>query len=224
MARRRLLLFVPLVLLLVAIGLIAYGQTRVPEPAFRGNLRELLPPAPAGWTMKEKRIAESPEMQKAVGEILNFDDGVFADYLGPAGERLSVYIAYWTPGRMSHRLVAGHTPDVCWVGNGWLKASSSDTEHALPDFPVGEARIFKANGTAEHVWFWHLVGAESMRYGTGYVPPWTAAITDLFRRGLNQREEQFFIRLSSNRELQPQLSEPVLPLIIEGLPWPTSSH
>src|SRR5690606_27133761 len=40
------------------------------------------------------------------------------DYIsGPL--RLSVYVAYWEPAKMSSRLVAGQTPDVCWVGAGW---------------------------------------------------------------------------------------------------------
>jgi hypothetical protein len=189
------LLTFSLCLLVGAIGLVTYGSMRVPEPTFHGAVHALLPPPPPGWSIKEKPIATSPEMQEAVGELLNFDDGVFVDYLGPSKERVSVYIAYWSPGRMSHRLVATHTPDVCWVGGGWEKRASGDTSGAAPKLPTGEARLFVARGNPEHVWFWHLVGTESKRYGTGHVPPWHAALTEVFRKGLNQREEQFFIRI-----------------------------
>lgn len=105
-------------LLVVAIGLVIYGQTRELEPTFHGKMAELLPPAPLGWSRTEQPIADTPEMRQKVDELLSFDDGVF--YIYTSGSlRLSVYVAYWQPGKMSSRLVAGHTPDVCWVGAGW---------------------------------------------------------------------------------------------------------
>ncbi|MBC8009323.1 MAG: exosortase-associated EpsI family protein [Burkholderiales bacterium] len=241
MKSSRLLLVAASALLLTAVGLVVYGSTQIPAPRFTGQLSELLPPAPAGWTKKEKPIADSPEMQEAVGEILNFDDGVFVDYTSTAGERLSVYIAYWTPGKMSHRLVAVHTPDVCWVGGGWKKTESSRLESfTLPQvssasspqvspspflqIPPGEDRVFTAQGTPEYVWFWHIVGNESKSYGTGGAPPWYSALTDLFAKGVNQREEQFFIRVSSNTALQPFMSGPTLPAILTSLPWPPTGQ
>lgn len=211
-----------------AIGLVIYGETQVPEPRFTSTLREILPPAPAGWTKTEKPIADTPEMQRAVGELLNFDDGIFVDYTNAAGDRLSVYIAYWTPGRMSHRLVAGHTPDVCWVGGGWQRTAMSRTDTlevarangSAVVVPAGESRTFVANGNPEHVWFWHLVGEESKSYGTGGTAPWHAAVSDILRKGLNQREEQFFIRLSSSKPVVQFVGEAVLEDVLARIPWP----
>jgi Protein of unknown function (DUF3485) len=218
-------------LLLIVIGLVAYGSTKIPEPTFEGKLKDLLPLAPSGWAMKEKPIAESAEMQQAVGELLNFDDGIFADYTNSAGDRLSVYLAYWTPGKMSHRLVAGHTPDVCWEGGGWVRTHKAQTPalHLVGilrarDIPVGEDRIFTAQSTPEYVWFWHLVGDQVKSYGTGYAPKWYSPITDLFDQGLNQRKEQFFIRLSSNRPLASLLDGEVLPKLLIDLPWPEQQN
>ncbi len=213
-------LFVAAFLLLTAVLLVAYGSWRESKPRFTARLVDLMPSPPRGWVLKEKPIAESAEMQEAVGELLNFDDGIFYDYISPTGDRLSVYLAYWSPGRMSHRLVAGHTPDVCWSGSGWRKTQSGDTSEVLPALPVGEARIFEAKDTPEYVWFWHLVGAESKRYGTGFAPPWYSPVTDLFRKGLNQREEQFFIRISSNKPLDTFLANGPLPELLSRIPWP----
>ena len=115
---RLLLIVVVLALLGIAVGLVVYGSTRPLSPTFHGRLADLLPPAPPGWTRKEQPIADSPEMRQKVDELLSYDDGIFYVYTsGPL--RLSVYVAYWQPGKMSARLVAGHTPDVCWVGAGW---------------------------------------------------------------------------------------------------------
>jgi hypothetical protein len=212
-----------LVLLVGAIGLVQYGNSRVLEPSFHGKLADLLPPAPVGWTMKTKEIADTPEMKQAVGELLNYDDGVFVDYTNGI-DRLSVYIAYWKPGKMSHRLVAAHTPDVCWVGNGWKKEKSETvrgltTSNGRPLAPA-EGRVFTAQGQPEYVWFWHLVGSEAKSYATGSAPPWYAALQDLWERGFNQRQEQFFIRLSSAESLDSKDLNPVLQPVLVQLPFP----
>jgi hypothetical protein len=141
---------------------------------------------------------------------------------------------------MSHRLVAAHTPDVCWVGSGWEKRvaqrlelfpmpapaqSTNPSSNAdILMIPPGEARAFTLNGTTEHVWFWHLVGQESKSYGTGAQPPWHAAITDLFRKGFNQREEQFFIRISSPKPLEAQMDSGPLPRLLSRIPWPQGNQ
>jgi hypothetical protein len=209
-------------LLVLGIALVIYGNSRVPEPTFKGKLVDLLPPPPAGWTMETRSIADTPEMKAAVDELLNYDDGIFVDYTNGA-DRLSVYIAYWKPGKMSHRLVAAHTPDVCWVGNGWKKENSETVTGLMKEtgepLPPAEGRRFTIKGTPEHVWFWHLVGQEAKSYGTGYSAPWYAALTDLWEKGLQQRQEQFFIRLSSREAMTSKALQPVLPALLERLPF-----
>jgi hypothetical protein len=194
------------VVLLVGLGFVVVGSRPPPERTFKGTVKELLPKAEEipGWTVEYQPIADTPEMKKAVSELLNYDDAVFAIYTH-GGVRLSVYIAYWAPGKMSHRLVAGHTPDVCWVGAGWrtLEASS---DIRLPDGRDGvlqpaEKRTMMFNGNAEHIVFWHLLDGVPMSYGTSWRPPWYAVFTDLFARRMNQRPEQFFVRISSNRPI-----------------------
>jgi len=207
----------PALLLAAAIALVIYGNTRPQERTFHGKLIDVLPEAPPGWTRTLRPIADTPEMQKAVGEMLNFDDAVFVDYTRGT-DRLSVYIAYWTPGRMSHRLVAGHTPDICWVGAGWTctergtwpsePSQQSDSPTVLAQradrdriaILPAESRTFTARGTTEYVWFWHIVGGRPISYGP-QTPPWYASLADMIAKGFDQREEQFFIRLSAPRPL-----------------------
>lgn len=199
----RSLLLAASAVLVAAICLVVYGSTRPQERTFFGKLIDVLPDAPPGWTRTLRPIADTPEMQKAVGEMLNYDDGVFVDYTRGT-DRLSVYIAYWTPGRMSHRLVAGHTPDICWVSAGWQCQARGETVPqvstlSLQDFPA-EGRTFIARGITEYVWFWHIVGGRPISYGP-QTPPWYASLADMVAKGFNQREEQFFIRLSAPRPL-----------------------
>lgn len=214
-------------LLLAGVGLIIYGNNHIPAPSFHGKLAALLPPAPAGWTMTKREIADTPEMKQAVGELLNYDDGVFVDYSN-GKERLSVYMAYWTPGKMSPRLVASHTPDVCWVGGGWKKESSETVTNLVTEsgngLPPAEGRLFTAQGQPEYVLFWHMVGGEAKSYATGYAPPWYATITDVFGKGINQREEQFFIRISSGDPLNKPVLAPILQSVLNNLPLSSVAH
>lgn len=213
-------------LLFIAVGLIIYGSTRPVERTFHGKLIDLLPEAPPGWIRTLRPIADTPEMQKAVGEILNYDDGIFADYIR-GKDRLSVYIAYWKPGKMQHRQVASHTPDVCWVNAGWVCRDRGVVSYALParlhapyrHILPAEARTFNANGgVTEYVWFWHLVGGMPKSYGTGSSPPWYASFIDILEKGFGQREEQFFIRLSSPQPLDSPTILPILEPVLRVLP------
>lgn len=219
------------VLLVAAVGLIIYGKGRPLHRTFYGHVADLLPPAPSGWTKVARPIADTPEMKQKVDELLSFDDGAFYDYTSGAS-RLSVYVAYWQPGKMSSRLVAGHTPDVCWVNAGWRCIQRGETSYPLR--PVGapgapalsgssrlfpaEARLYAAGGTTEYVWFWHLVDGVPQSYGTGKEPPWYAGLQDLVRRGLDQRSEQFFIRISSSQPLEDVSLQPALSAVLRSLP------
>ena len=183
------------------LALVAYGALRpLPVPVFRGDLRALLPAAAEvpGWTVQEQDIAETPEMKRAVDEILNYDQALFVNYIKGA-ERISVYIAYWKPGKMPSRLVRGHTPDVCWVGGGWEIVSAGQALPFVASGPIAfptEQRHMRHGNRDEWVVFWHHVMGQRIR-NSSQPPPWYAAITDVFRRGLDQRNEQIFVRVSA---------------------------
>lgn len=191
-------------ILIAGIILFLVGLRPPPPRTFHGSVKDLLPKIEGmpGWKVEYLPIADTPEMQAKVNEELNYDDAVFAVYTRGI-ERISIYIAYWTPGKMPHRLVAGHTPDVCWTGAGWMIESAESGLRMTVDggralLPC-EARQMALNGNREHVLFWHIANGESIAYGTRWVAPWYAFITDLFTRNLDQRPEQFFIRVSSSR-------------------------
>ena len=184
------------------------NESRRPGLPIEKRLAQLLPPALAGGTTRDEPIATTEEMKKAVGELLNYDDAVFRIYEEP-GYRLSVYLAWWRPGRMSPRLVATHTPDVCWPGNGWerdqfaerkLRALSSKL--AATGFAGGECRVFTLNGMPEYVVFWHKVGSEMLSYRNGWAPPWWALFDEIWRNGLDLRKEQLFVRISSDKPIE----------------------
>jgi hypothetical protein len=175
-----------------------------PEPSLTETLADILPETLTGWQIVDHDMAESPEASARISEFLNFDDAIFRTYR--RGDTIvGVYIAYWKPGKASYRWAGSHTPDTCWVINGWTR---SDRQYSVPfeqlgrKFEPAEFGIYEKNGLAQNVYFWHLIGGKSNNYKQKRHSYYLNALKDIQKHGLNQRKEQFFIRLSSNKELE----------------------
>lgn len=224
---KRIWLFCTLGLLLLAAAAI---QMRARKPPLQHSsmaggtaLADALPAVLGGGTARDEPIAESEEMRRAVDELLNFDDAVYRVYrLGDL--EVAVYAAWWRPGKMSPRLVAGHTPDVCWPANGWERDRAAENQWdttlravAAAGLLDGECRVFRAEQRHVHVVFWHRVGSELVSYGTGYAPPWWAPLAEMWRDGLNLRREQLFVRVSANAPLAEVLARPELAPLADAL-------
>jgi hypothetical protein len=188
-------------ILAAGVGLVLYGELRpLPPGTFTGKVADLLPLADEvpGWDVREEPIADTPETKEAVNELLNYTDAAFVSYSRGA-ERISIYVAYWEPGRMSSRLIASHTPDVCWVGAGWerLEAKMAQRLTGPEGINIAEAELRRMRQRTSEEWvlFWHFSGKERVSYGAA-APPWSAILTDL-ARGFDQRGEQFFVRIST---------------------------
>ena len=190
------------VVLCAVVGLQVYAAwTPLPQPTLSGSLAEHLPGEISGWTVKALPLGETEAVRNQAARSLNFDDFVYHEYSrGPV--RFTVYIAYWKPGKMPVRLVNAHSPDRCWTRVGWrCRAMKFEVapETKRGDLIPGQWRIFAKEDLLQYVFFWHIVGKKAFSYGRfGNRPPWSVALIDLYRNGLNQRREQFFVRLSSN--------------------------
>ena len=182
------------------------GQRETPAGVCIEAFNELMPRASElpGWSASQRPVADTEEMTRAVAELLNYDAGGFVTYI--SGDlQISIYAAYWKPGKMSPRLVASHTPDVCWVGNGWVcqSAGIADLEMSNGQRLRVKTRVFAAPvGAPQHVMFCHVVGGLPRDYGQFGAPAWYAFLSELRWGGLNLREEQLFFRISSNHPFE----------------------
>lgn len=208
--------------LMVAVVFQIIGEKASGSAIVRRPLREQIASNVPGWKVADHALADSEEMKKSVGELLNYDDAIFRRYSSGRSE-FDVYVAYWRPGKMSQRLVAGHTPDVCWVAAGWtlqsydVRSLNSDTGGVLPP---AQYRVFESAGGKRHVVFWHFSGQEVVSYEPGKSPPWWTPLTDLLRQGFHQRREQFFIRISSEEPMENLLSNAGFREVLRSLPMP----
>lgn len=208
-------------LLAVALFLVIFVESGPRDRAFTGTLEKLLarPEEIAGWTLIKHPVSETPEMKKTIEKTLGYDDSLYIIY--KKGDlRVSMYVSYWAPGKMSHRLIGGHTPDVCWVGGGWQQLARGIEYVNFPEEGnslMVEHRVFSINGQTEHVVFCHLVGGWPISYQTHAQPPWYAMFSDLLGRGVAQREEQLFLRISSDRAFGQFIGTPPVQMFFKRL-------
>lgn len=209
--------------LVAATGFVVIGENMPRGQTLSAPLKQQLPASTdlPGWSVDFRPVSESEEMRKAVAQLLNYDDAVHVVYT-QENTRISVYAAYWQAGKMPYRLIAGHTPDVCWMASGWNcdyrgTRTIRITSKLGNSLPI-EHRIFQQNSVTEHVLFCHKVGGDYITYGTGREPPWFALFSDLFTHGLRQREEQLFLRISSNQPLNIFARTSAFQAIISRLP------
>ena len=174
-----------------------------PEPTLEGQLSYIVPEELNGWKIIDQDMAESPESSERISDFLNFDDALFRIF--KKGDTfIGLYIAYWLPGKASYRWAGAHTPDTCWVQNGWTRL---DRKYCIPfqneetPFQPAEFGVYEKDGSAQNVYFWHLVGGEAFGYEQEGGHNIFAALLDIKKYGLNLRNEQFFIRLSSNKKV-----------------------
>jgi len=173
-------------------------------------LSELIPNNIPGWKSKEVPIAQTEELRERVVTFLNFDDHISRSYTR-GSDHINIYIAYWLPGKTTPRLVGAHTPDTCWVQNGWTRESRDhNIERKLYDIPLKplEYGTYKKEAVSENVLFWHIVGDRTYTYDQTNLHNIYAVFKDIKTFGLRQKREQFFIRISSNLSLDELWKDP----------------
>lgn len=190
-----------------------------PPISLNESISDIIPKEINGWSYTDYDLATSEESNDRIAAFLNFDDSLYRVYT-KGNVRVGVYIAYWTPGKVSYRWAGAHTPDTCWVVNGWTRL---DRKYSIP-FQVNEIKlknaefgIYEKDRTVEKVYFWHLVGGEPFGYAQKEIPNIFGALIDIQKYGLNLRQEQFFIRLSSNENLDSLKRIEGFDEIIKGL-------
>jgi len=218
-------------LLACAAGLQLWSTARLPAPRPLPDLDRLVPRAVQGWTTRDLPLAETEETKNAVASILQFDGHVSRAYTR-AGITVTVYVAYWRPGKVPPRSVGVHTPDTCWIQNGWqctrreraVVLQAADGVFLKP----AESGTYSTGGSNQHVYFWHLVGGQPYAYHQEGLHSLVSPLQDLLTFGLNQRREQLFVRVAANVPL-PQIwtdsgfAEVTLALAALGLHQPARS-
>lgn len=182
------------------------------------SLASLLPTQTDGWQV------ETPQDLYQFADILQTSHLIERTYVRATGNgqftQFTVYLAYWEPGQASVSRVASHTPDACWPGAGWNAQPQPDAQQALQlpglKTSAGEHRVFQnAQGYPQHVWFWHIYDGRVINYRDPYSIP--ALFQLALKYGFRKQGDQFFVRVSSNRDWPELGREPLVREIITNL-------
>jgi len=201
--------------LAIAITYQFIGQARQREEMIALNVAQLLPAKIEGWEVEDRQVADSPDMVQAVESILRYDSAMFRVYKS-GGVEITVYMSYWLPGKVHFENIDTHTPDVCWVTNGWTMeklASPAPVSVGNQRITLPNYRRFKSNEATQTVLYWHYEGSKllsSLSVDEAKVSFLGHAKTRLvnFYDSIGQApKQQLFVRISSNWNLENQLDE-----------------
>lgn len=214
------LLFLAALALAAAIGMQFYERIAYPPVITRdAPLADVISKDIPGWESEEVELAKNEELEESILKILNFSDVVSRVYRrGPY--EVSIWVAYWEPLKMPVRQVGSHTPDVCWVKNGWeCQKAANKVNLTVEGTPLksSEYREYTFKGSnKQHVYFWHLVGGKVFTASNqmGQWDRWNL-LTDFARFGFNQKREQYFIRLQSPRPFDAFWDDDGFQLLLE---------
>ncbi len=212
------------------LALVLFSEFAAPRPrGFTGDLAKALPELP-GWQRREIPIAGSSAAMVNVQGILNYSQAKQVLYTR-GRTQLLVYVAYWEPGKVSVVDAGSHNPDSCWVSSGCVR---TERRFAVPG-RVGERDLLPyefgqyiiPNGGKQNVAFWHLVNGEPNRYEDqqagwrngliGRLERLPLVWKDIRAYGINQKNEQMFIRISSGQRIEEIMADPANGALFESL-------
>lgn len=203
------------------LALVLAAEFSPPRPrGFTGDLNQALPEV-AGWVRREIPIAASSAAMASAQGILNYSQAKQILYT-KGGTQILVYVAYWEPGKVSVVDAGSHNPDSCWVNNGCVRTERVYSvpgrvgERELLPYELGQYIV--PNGGKQNVAFWHLVNGEPNRYEDqeagwrngllGRLERLPLVWKDIRTYGLNQKNEQMFVRISSGARMEDLFADP----------------
>jgi hypothetical protein len=227
---RKALLIFGGVMLAGLLALVLAAEFSPPRPrGFTGELNQVLPEV-AGWVRRDIPIAASSAAMASAQGILNYSQAKQILYT-KGGTQVLVYVAYWEPGKVSVVDAGSHNPDSCWVNNGCVR---TERIYSVPGkigerelLPYESGQYIVPNGGKQNVAFWHLVNGEPNRYEEqeagwrngllGRLERLPLVWKDIRTYGLNQKNEQMFVRISSNARIEDLFADPANGGLFEAL-------
>jgi EpsI family protein len=185
------------------------------------DVATFLPKAIEGWRVEDVPLGATEAESESALKTLDLDSYVQRRYSKNGGS-ITVYVAYWKPGKTDTRLVATHNPDICWRANGWScseEASREVLEIGSVTTRPAEYRVYEFGASRVRVFFWLLANGEV--YG---FPGRTRSVSNpvrFFRRFFHDlfagRPEHYFVRITSDMPKDRILSNPVFAELLNRL-------
>lgn len=203
----------------------ANSETATTE--LEGRLKTAIPYEMDGWASKDSGLGDTEEVQRAAEKVLNVTDYVNRTY-SKNGTDFTVYIAYWKPDTMEIHRASSHSPDRCWVANGWKNIDSKKKEFKSLD--IGDEKLLGGSSRAytlptemgivkRYVWYWHIVDGFPYNYGKSdnFTPTFSNWLKGVFSAAIKGMPEQYFVRVDSSVPLENLKSDPGFIKVMKAL-------
>jgi hypothetical protein len=186
------------------------------------NLKKILAREPPGWVTKDLPLGETELVKEAAEKTLRHDEFFFRSYRKGEWE-ITVYVAYWAPGKHPPHLVARHTPDLCWTLNGMVcedqRSDFTLTTEGVPLWPGHWRKFRTGSGETLYTVFWHRVGDRSFSLAlpSSNIPNPKEYMTEALRFAFARKQEQVFLRVTSSHPFEQIVADSGFQQAISGL-------
>ena len=194
-----------------SIIILAGEKTSVDDSAYKDILEKTIPIKIGKMQGKELPLGNTEEVIRASEKILFVSDFLNREYTTADNKKFTLYISYWVKNKMRITDSATHTPDRCWVKNGWTNHS----EHAKIDTSLSVngkklkpaySRVFsiKAQTHTEkrNVLYWFIADKKHYNFGkekSSHIPnPFVWLKGALFVGS----PEMYFVRIDSTHNIK----------------------
>lgn len=161
----------------------------------------------------EKPLGDTEEVTKATEKQLVVSDYLNREYTLSDGRKFTLYISYWMPSREVIERASAHTPDRCWIENGWrcnekTRRFSDVIEVAgkkIMPARYGEYAIQKGGVDkpyVRYVWYWFVADGKIYEYTkSNYFPGPIQWLKNSFVSATEGAPEMFFVRIDADYPL-----------------------
>lgn len=119
----------------------AWGWFHVAPPSPTQTLRFGIANHLEGWRFRQEPLSE---MARSILATTNLFNG---EFLTERGDSVTVFAAGWSRGSAKVMSVVEHTPDVCWVGSGWIPVDLGQPRQVVLELG-GQSIPFECRGFA----------------------------------------------------------------------------
>ncbi len=177
-----------------------------------GYLKTQIPDKFMGVTSVEKPLGATEEVNRASEKILNVSDYLHREYTLSSGKKFTLYISYWEPGKEPIQMASTHTPDRCWINNGWVCNNETRRLDDIIELDGCEKKLKPArygeytspaselvSPQTRYAWYWFLVNGEVYKFSktNRFLSPYLW-IKSTFKYIEQKALEMYFVRVDAD--------------------------
>ncbi len=191
-------------------------RNEIKAPKEKGHLAKLIPATIGSLHSVDMPLGETEAIAKAAKGILSLTEFMNRTYRDNDGNEFTLFISYWAEGKEALARATVHTPDRCWVTNGWKNINekkqnadilSVNGKNLIPAYY--REMTYDATGipVKRNIWFWFIANGERYDYGDGdnIMPSIPKYIENTLTDAFSNSPESYFIRIDSVNDLRTLL-------------------